>query len=137
MRNGTLFRAAAGGALAAGLCFAVGGAADAPARRDVVVITQSSNGRFVSLKNGQSVVVRLPANLDTGYIWELDVVDATILRPEGVPRYVGAPGSRTSGGVQSFRFETLRNGVTPLALASPAPRGGGSGRIFAVRVTVR
>lgn len=137
MRNGTLFRAAAGGALAAGLCFAVEGAADAPARRDVVVITQSSNGRFVNLKNGQSVVVRLPANLDTGYIWELDVVDATILRPEGAPRYVGAPGSRTSGGVQSFRFETLRNGVTPLTLASPPPRGGGSGRIFAVRVTVR
>lgn len=136
MRNGTTLRLAAAGALAAGLGFASGGAADDLARRDVVVITQSSNGAFVNLKNGQSVVVRLPANLDTGFVWELDVVDATILRPEGAPRFVGAPGSRASGGVQSFRFETLRSGVTPLALASPPPRSGGSGRIFAVRVTV-
>lgn len=84
--------------------------------RTVAIDSASHGGDRVSLRTGDTLLVRLRSTPGTGYSWaqaepapgELTLIDSTFTGPEGT--VVGAPG------VQQFRFVAARVGSGTLRL---------------------
>lgn len=73
-----------------------------PATANAVVITEADNGKTVTAKKGQDVVLSLAGNPSTGYDWAVSRVDKTLGQPKSEfvsgaasPDAVGAGGKRT------------------------------------------
>jgi inhibitor of cysteine peptidase len=84
-----------------------------------VCVTNADNGKKIEVWTGQTLVVRLPSNPTTGYMWEAVGIDKSILQQVGEPELepqadaaVGAPMTAT------FRFEVMKNGLTELRMAN-------------------
>jgi inhibitor of cysteine peptidase len=122
---------------AAGPCGCMGAAADRP---PVVQVTEKDNGRTVQLTAGAELVLRLHAQLGTGFGWKVAENDARVLSPEGEPG-TEREGEPKPGGaeVQVFRFRAASTGSAGLALvyARPWERNVPPAKTFhlAVRVT--
>lgn len=92
---------------------------------EAVNVTETDNGSQVSLGLGQELVVRLGANPSTGYRWQVDEVDESILKQVGMAQYTPAdPGSSPlpgQAGQETMRFEAASAGQTRLVLAYRRP----------------
>ena len=100
------------------------------------------SGQPVRMQTGQVLVVSLPSNPSTGYRWEVETIDSTVLQQMGEAEYQILAGSATprvgQGGIETFHFEAVGPGKTPLRLfyrrsfedAEPA-------QIFFLLVTVK
>ena len=66
---------------------------------------------------GGTVVVELPGNPTTGYIWQVTANDESILLPTG---YEFTPDSDAigAGGMEQFKFNAMAPGTVELALAN-------------------
>ena len=84
-------------------------------------LSVADDGRQVELKEGQTLVVSLESNPSTGYRWEVDEVDETILQQTGKTEFkseshlIGAPAQ------QIMRFEAVAAGRTSLRLVYRRP----------------
>lgn len=84
-------------------------------------LSVADDGRSVELKEGQTLVVSLESNPSTGYRWEVDEVDETILQQTGKTEFkseshlIGAPAQ------QIMRFEAVAAGRTSLRLVYRRP----------------
>lgn len=82
-----------------------------------VTVGEKDNGRKISLRQGQVLVIRLTATPTSGYMWETAGIDSAVLRQMGEVELeaksdkIGAPIE------QSFRFEAAAPGRTPVQLA--------------------
>jgi len=87
---------------------------------NVLTITEADNGKTVSVNAGGIVVVDLPGNPTTGYIWQVTANNESILLPMGYSFTpdADAPGA---GGMEQFRFNAMAPGTVELALASSRP----------------
>jgi inhibitor of cysteine peptidase len=78
----------------------------------------------IQLKLSQTLVVRLDANITTGYSWEIVKLDG-MLRSSGEPEYQapesGSPPRVGAGGSQVFRFQATGAGSADLQLAYRRP----------------
>jgi inhibitor of cysteine peptidase len=85
-----------------------------------LTITEADLGKVVQVAAGGEVVVALPGNPTTGYIWQVTANDESILRPTG---YAFVPDSDAdgAGGVESFTFHVMAPGYVDLALANSQP----------------
>ncbi len=101
MRKLRLFRLSVSGALLPTIALALfGGCANAqtavpepekPAmpekpltpKLDDVIVTDKENGKAVSVKVGQRLLVKLGSNPSTGYEWSVDKSDEKLLAPDG------------------------------------------------------
>ncbi len=106
------------------------------------VLTDQDNGRTLTLKPGQVLVIHLPANPTTGYTWMLAEVDDTVLQAAGEAGYTPAPGSQEqvgSGGTAAWRFVAVGTGTTTLKLvyARPWEKPPKPVQTFTVTVTVK
>ncbi len=84
-----------------------------------IVVTDEANGTTVSLRPGQTLVVRLKANPTTGYRWELIKVNQAILKLTGKAGYTPSISDQQivgSGGTAEWRFEAVGSGTTVLTL---------------------
>jgi C1A family cysteine protease/predicted secreted protein len=81
----------------------------------------ADDGRQIELKEGQVLVVSLESNPSTGYMWEAESIDETILRQMGKAEFepeshlLGAPAK------QILRFEAVAAGRTTLSLVYHRP----------------
>ncbi len=81
-----------------------------------VVIDEGADGTTVTLAVGDTLEVGLPGNPSTGYIWEPDGLDESVLRWTGAKRFepestlVGAPGTIP------LTFEAMAPGTVTLDL---------------------
>ena len=102
-----------------------------------VVNTRSAqNGKKVSLRVGDQLVVSLKANATTGYAWKIRSVKKKVLKPRSAT-YVPSPNPKHlvgTGGVYKLRLKALAKGTTTLRLKYM--RGGESGGSYALRVIV-
>src|SRR5438094_7726240 len=83
------------------------GAAQPPASASVTV-TETQNGKTVTVRPGGTLFVRLEANRTTGYSWTAQGLDAKVLQPIGKPAYeVSSPGRPGVPGHQLLQFRAV------------------------------
>ena len=82
---------------------------------DDIVLTQDRNGETIEIANRSTFAIQLAGNPTTGYEWTVSQADPAFLR---LVESTYAPDSSAigSGGLYTFRFETLQPGTTPLTL---------------------
>jgi inhibitor of cysteine peptidase len=94
-------------------------AACAPGKPQTVALTVKDGGRTVMLNQGDILEVTLEGNPTTGYSWEPESLDTSILQQKGdwefeadntTPGFVGSPGKFT------LRFLAVGAGQTALKL---------------------
>ena len=87
-------------------------------------IDESNNGGRFELVMGEILAVRLPSNPSTGYGWEIDELDESILQQMGEADFESSvpddppPGT---GGWSIFRFEAIGEGESELRLIYHRP----------------
>lgn len=92
-----------------------------------VSLSAADDGRQIELKEGQVLVISLEGNLSTGYMWEVEKADKTILHQTGEVEFepeshlLGAPGLLGAPAKQTLRFEAVAAGRTTLRLVYHRP----------------
>lgn len=115
---------------------------DAPSRNDVE-LDGSANGSRVEVEQGDVLAITLEANPSTGFSWEIDELDGSILQQVGEPLFklddAEDPPPPGTGGWTTLRFEAKASGETDLKLIYHRPWEGGEEPIstFTVHVAVR
>ncbi len=100
------------------------------------------SGQAIRMQVGQQLAVTLPSNPSTGYRWEIETMDTSLLQQIGVPEYqtLGSAGSTQpgQGGTETFRFEALATGETPLRLFYRRPSDDGEpAEIFFLMIIIQ
>ena len=115
------------------LLFACAGPSD-------VKIDETANGTAVSLRAGQELIVTLKSNPTTGYDWQVDDLDESVMKlttqefkPASDPNRLGAPGQT------EFQFQAAGAGTTSLRLiyVRPWEKGVEPADTFQVSITVK
>jgi len=89
---------------------------DTPSR-----FTLADDGMAVTLDEGGTLILDLEANPTTGYSWEIDAIDETVLRPDGEPVFLNDSDLLGSPGTMTFTFEAAGEGETVLRLIYHRP----------------
>ncbi len=83
----------------------------------VITLGAQDDGRTITLKSGDTLIIELEGNPTTGFSWEVGAVDDAILAAQGDPDYTASEtGLVGSGGVFTFTFKAAHKGQTPLQL---------------------
>jgi predicted secreted protein len=87
-----------------------------------VTVTAADQGRTARVDRGGILVVKLEAQLGTGFLWRIVRNDAHVLAPLGEPE-IEHPGEGKPGAleVQVFRFRGEAAGTSALELAYAQP----------------
>ncbi len=103
-----------------------------------IVLSDGDSGSQISLRLGQSLVVRLEGNPSTGYTWEVAEVDESVLRQVGEIEFEAESDLAGAPGIQTLRFEAVASGETTLELVYHRPwETEAPLETFSVDVTVR
>jgi inhibitor of cysteine peptidase len=105
-----------------------------------VNLTSADKGSQVNVKVGDQIVISLDGNPSTGYTWEAQGLDSTIIQQVGEATFVSSnPGLVGSGGTLTLTFKALKAGTVPLNLVYHRPWETGVAPVdtFAVTVTVK
>ncbi|WP_194834578.1 protease inhibitor I42 family protein [Nocardia sp. XZ_19_369] len=84
-----------------------------------VTATESDNGQERRLTVGQHLVVTLPANPSTGYLWQISELDANVLQAQGDPGFEtdpNVPVAPGAGGSSVWTFAGKAPGSTKLSM---------------------
>ncbi len=80
-------------------------------------LTAADNGKTVTVKSGDLIVITLDGNPSTGYTWEAKDLDASLLEKVGEPEFKSSnPGLIGASGSITLTFKSLKAGTTPLVL---------------------
>jgi inhibitor of cysteine peptidase len=114
--------------------------AEAPAE-NVVRVARDSAGKTLTLRTGARLEVALESNPTTGYSWQRDGGDSTVIASGGA-RFEpenAQPGVVGAGGTEVLAFRAAAPGRTRLVLAYRQPWKGGaaSGERWEADVVVR
>jgi inhibitor of cysteine peptidase len=105
-----------------------------------IALTAASSGSTVEATVRDPIVIRLEANLTTGYSWQLqpglDEAVVTFVQEayEQAPATSGLVGA---GGTQTLEFKAVGVGSTSVSLAYQQTGSGHLGATFSVRIDVR
>jgi inhibitor of cysteine peptidase len=107
-----------------------------------VRLTGKADVSQVELKVGQELVIELESNPTTGYSWEVDEIDPTILQQDGEAVYQDESDDAElvgGGGTETFTFKATSTGETTLTLVYHRPWEEGVEPLetFSVEVMVR
>jgi len=85
-------------------------------------LSSADQGKQVSVNSGGQLAVSLDGNPTTGYTWEAQDLDASLLKQVGGVDFKSSnPNLVGSGGQQTLRFQALRPGTTVLTLVYHRP----------------
>ena len=93
-----------------------GCASSSDSSRAIIPLTEADSGRSIDMRVGETLDLRLPSNPTTGFQWEIETLDQTILRPDGEPAYAADNQAVGSGGEMSWHFVAQKAGQTKLRL---------------------
>ena len=110
--------------------------AAAGAQAKVVTVTSSANGKAVTLKVGDHLLVALASNPTTGYQWKVKTVTRSVLLPTG-SSYAASASRPGAGGAQTLRFRAAKAGSTGLVLVYQQAGSKNIGKRFRLTVRVR
>jgi inhibitor of cysteine peptidase len=105
----------------------------------VTDLTEDQNGGQVALSVNDTVQVVLTGNISTGYTWETQNLDATLLEQQGELTVTSANKLAGSGSNFVFTFKALKTGVTHLRLIyhRPFEKNTPPERIYEVIVNIK
>ncbi len=105
----------------------------------LVEVTEEQNGGLVALSVSDRVRVVIDGNPTTGFLWEVDDLDGSLLRQVGEPSFKPYSQLTGSGGNFALTFEALRAGATRLRLIyhRPFEKGVPPGRVYEVLVDIQ
>jgi inhibitor of cysteine peptidase len=107
---------------------------------NLVNLTAADKNSQVDVKSGDQIVITLEGNPSTGYTWEVNDLNTTILEQVGDTVFSSRnPGLVGSVGSLTITFKALKAGTATLTLVYHRPWETGVDPIdtFAVTVTVR
>ena len=81
-----------------------------------VSIAWSEIDQGVGLEVGDILEVVLPANLSTGYLWEIGFYNQSVLKPYGEPEFFSTSTNLGAEESQKLHFEAIGQGETELVL---------------------
>ena len=104
-----------------------------------LVLEAKDEGRQIELQKGQILTINLEGNPTTGYTWELVESEDAIVRQVGEAEFKADSDLVGAGGVQTLRFEAVREGQMELTLVYHRPWETDVEPLetFAVQVTVK
>jgi inhibitor of cysteine peptidase len=104
-----------------------------------VEVDDSHNGSSIGLSMGQILVVSLEANPTTGYTWQVENIDVSLLNQLGEAQFQPESGAIGAGGTQTFHFRIVAKGETNLGLAYRRPweQGVAPLKTFILHVRIR
>lgn len=89
-----------------------------------VRVNKDSNGKEVALKIGQQLIIDIPGNPTTGYIWRAAKLESAVLESAGDPKYQTrphAPAMEGVGGTFTFTFRAKEAGQATINLGYIRP----------------
>ena len=102
-----------------------------------ILITVSDNGKTLEAHPGDEIVIRLDANITTGYQWEVAGIDHPAVELVDTDYLeTPAPGVIGRGGIRTFRFKARAGGRTRIRLRLRRPWEATDAAIERFEVTV-
>lgn len=102
-----------------------------------VTVSETDHGQLIKVDLGSQIAVRLPENPSTGYQWELELPQDTVLKLETdtyQPPSASVPGA---GGIRVWKFRARSAGIALIRLRLRRPwEGEHALQIFEVTVHV-
>ena len=86
-----------------------------------IYVSDADNDGSVDLNTGDVLVVELPANLTTGYRWEVGQVNNNLLRPVADIEFQASSSRVGAPGTQTLRFDAVASGNAILRLVYRRP----------------
>jgi inhibitor of cysteine peptidase len=101
----------------------VGSSAVLPPTPNEVHLTEKGGdcGSTVELNTGDSLALTLEGNPTTGYVWEIESNDPTVIQPVGEPDFNPDSEAVGAGGTYTFRFTAVAKGQVMLKLIYHRP----------------
>lgn len=78
--------------------------------------TIADSGTTVNLSNDDPFEIELEGNASTGYTWQVMPFDSSVIKQVGEPEFKANDGRIGSGGMITFKFQTIADGQTDLLL---------------------
>lgn len=105
----------------------------------LVEVTEEQNGGLVALSVRDKLRVVIDGNPTTGFLWEVEDLDGSLLRQIGEPSFKPYSDLTGSGGDFALTFEALKAGATRLRLIyhRPFEKGVPPGRVYEVLVDIQ
>jgi inhibitor of cysteine peptidase len=104
-----------------------------------LMLTENNNGQRIDINTGQQLVVSLAGNPTTGYTWEIDSMNETVLKQIGEPEFEASSAALGAGGVMTLQFKAISEGDTKLKLVYHRPweQGEPPEKTFEVNIVVK
>ncbi len=83
-------------------------------------LSESDSGKIVEMFIGDELEVVLPGKPTTGYIWEVSLLDSTLLR-QGNTDFFSDTNAIGAGGMEIFRFKAIATGNVEVELIFHRP----------------
>jgi inhibitor of cysteine peptidase len=100
------------------------------------VIDEKAAGGQIRLNSGDQLTVTLASNPTTGYLWEIQTVDAGVLQPVGEWEFESNSDALGAGGTETRRFVAIASGQTTLEMVYHRPWERDAPPVNVLRVTV-
>ena len=85
-------------------------------------LTDSDNGRNITLNTGEIITLTLESNPTTGYSWQVMEVENAVLTQDGEADYKSESQNLVgAGGTETFQFKAVGSGKTTLKLGYMRP----------------
>jgi inhibitor of cysteine peptidase len=81
-----------------------------------VEVSADMNGQTISLNKGDRLVLSLESNPTTGFDWELQNLDESVIKLVGEPDYKTDSKLMGAAGVKTYTFEAQGSGKTSIKL---------------------
>jgi inhibitor of cysteine peptidase len=81
-----------------------------------ITVTQNDRGGSFEAAPGDVVLIRLEENPTTGYRWEIEEVDTSVLDPTDTDYSMSDEAGIGGGGVRTFAFTARSSGTTRVRL---------------------
>jgi len=81
-----------------------------------ITVTQNDRGGFFEAFPSDVVLIRLEENPSTGYRWEIDEVDTSVLDPTDTDYSMSGEAGIGGGGERTFAFTARSSGTTTVRL---------------------
>lgn len=87
----------------------------------LISLSENDSGRTVELQVADKLDVTLNGNPTTGFTWEINSLDETIMKQIGKPDFKPDSGAVGSGGKETFHFGAVASGQSDLKLIYHQP----------------
>ena len=103
----------------------------------IVKVGRLANGKTIGLRVGDQLVVTLPGNASTGYLWRVRTLNQTTVKFVSRTYVASAGGKPGSGGKYVLRFRAVGNGTTALKLVYVQGHSKRAAQTFRLTLVVR